>query len=285
MLALLAAGCARPAPPPAARTLVDGLGRTVHLPAEVHRVIALAPSSTEILYAVGAGPLVVGVDRYSDWPPAARTLTHVGADVDPSLEKIAALHPDIVFTATSANNQKTAESLDRIGIPVWVSRADTIAEIYADVRGIASAVGRTEAGVIMSDKMRADLAALERRFAAQPAVGTMVVVWPEPLMVAGNAGHVGELVRMAGGRNLADDSSQAFPTYSLERLLARAPAVLIVGSHADAPPPLAPLERLTTLPAVRDHRIFLVDGDLLFRPGPRVVDGVAALGKLLHPDL
>jgi iron complex transport system substrate-binding protein len=131
--------------------------------------------------------------------------------------------------------------------------------------------------------MRARIAAVTTRVKENPEARTAVVVWSEPLVVAGGKSHVGELIRAAGGSNIAGDSPQPFPTYSLERLVERAPEVIIVGSHADVTPPLQPIENLKTVPAVRDKRIVLVDGDLLFRPGPRLPDGVEALGKALHP--
>jgi iron complex transport system substrate-binding protein len=283
-LALALAGCVRPSPPSAsARRVHDGLGREVALPAVVRRVVSLAPSSTEILFAVGAGPLLVGVDRYSDWPPEARAVQKVGADVDPSLERILALKPDVVFTATSANTQATAEALARLGLAVFVSRAGSLEEIYADVVAVGGAAGRAAEAARLSAAMRARIEAVHARAARRPPVPTLVVVWPEPLVVAGRASHVGDLLAAAGARNVADDSAQPFPAYSLERVIARAPELIVVGTHDHGTPPLAPLERLSTVPAVRQRRIHVVDGNLLFRPGPRVTDGVELLAHLVAP--
>lgn len=280
------AGCARPRPhAPDDRTVVDGLGRQVRLPRAITRVVSLAPSSTEILFALGAGPLVVGVDRYSDYPPAARSVAHVGAEVDPSLERIVALRPDVVFTATSANAQDTVETLERLGLPVYVSRAESLETILADLRGIGGALGLEADATRLTAEMRARLEAVRQRSAGRRPARVLVVVWPEPLVVAGRSSHVADLVRAAGGENVADDSSQPFPTYSTERVLEHAPEVVFVGTHSDGPAPsLAPILRLASLPAVRDHRVFTVDGNLLFRPGPRVVDGVEALAARIRGD-
>jgi iron complex transport system substrate-binding protein len=283
---LLTPSCKSPPPAPASapvRAVSDALGRTVRVPLEVRRVVSLAPSSTEILYALGAGAQLVGVDKYSDWPAEARALPHVGADVDPSLERIVSLRPDVVFSATSANTQSTAETLERLGVPVYVSRADSLDAIYADIRGIGGAVGRGEAAARLVENLQSRIAAVSTKYGNTAPVPIAVVVWTDPLIVAGTHSHVGDLVRAAGGRNVADDSAQPFPTYSVERLLERAPSVVVVGTHADSAAPMAPLERLTALPAVRDHRLHRLDGDLLFRPGPRVVEGVEALARLLHP--
>lgn len=282
---LLLAGCHQGAVDGhrATRTVRDGIGREVVLPESVRRVVTLAPSATEILFAVGAGPLVVGVDRYSDFPPEVARCERVGADVDPSLERIVALKPDVVFTATTANNQRTAETLARLGIPVYVSAADHLDEILDDVARIGGVVGRGAPGTALAAALRARLDAVARRVAGAARTRALVVVWAEPLIVAGRGSHVDEMVRAAGGENLAADSGQGYPTYSLERLLARAPEVIVVGSHSDADPAGVLRARLATVPAARSGRIFPVDGDLVFRPGPRVVDGVELLARLFHP--
>ena len=287
---LAVAGCRR-APSPkdadsaaAAVTVRDGLGRAVRVPRPLERIVSLAPSSTEILFAVGAGARVVGVDRYSDFPAAARALPRVGADVDPSLERILALRPALVFTATSANGQKTVEAMERLGIAVYVSHADTLADIYRDITGIGAAAGAEEGARAVVRRMEGEVAAIRARVAGTRPVRALVVVGTDPLIVAGARSHIGDLIAAAGGKNVADDSQQAFPSYSVERLIARAPEVLIIGTYpTDPAPSLGSLSRLDTLPAVRDHRVHTVDGDLIFRPGPRVALGIAALARLLHP--
>jgi iron complex transport system substrate-binding protein len=291
-LALALAACGRPRPAAsgsgaggARRKVSDGLGREVDVPVRVVRVVSLAPSSTEILFALGAGALVVGVDKYSDYPPNARTLARVGADVDPSLERIVALRPDVVFAATSANSQGTVEALGRFHIPVYVSRAESLSAILDDVRGIGRVIDRGDHAARLVTSLEARIDVLKKRVAAEPAVLSLVVVWPEPLVVAGHRSHVSDLVEAAGGRNVADDSTQAFPAYSLDRMIKAGPQVIVVGTHSDGgAPSLEPFLRLPTLPAVRDHRVFTLDGDLLFRPGPRVVEGAEALARLFHPE-
>jgi iron complex transport system substrate-binding protein len=252
-------------------------------PKKITRVVSLAPSSTEILFAVGAGPLVVGVDKYSDFPPEVKSREIVGANIDPSLERIVALKPDLVFVAASANTTATPDSLKRLGLKVFVSEAYSLADVYLDIQKIGEAVDHKKEAAQVVQSMHARISAVSARVKDRPITKAMVVVWSEPLVVAGGKSHVAELVRAAGGVNLADDSPQPFPTYSLERLVERAPEAIIVGSHADVTPPLTALENLKSVPAVRDKRIVLVDGDLLFRPGPRLPDGVEALGKALHP--
>lgn len=279
-----AAGCERRSARPGARRLRDGLGRAVALPNPVARVVSLAPSTTEIVYAVGAGDRLVGVDRYSDWPAAARALPTVGADVNPSLERILGLKPDVVLTATSANTQATAEALERLGVPVFVTRADSLADIYGDIASIGEVVGRELAALALIDSMQARMAAVRARVAARPRVRALVVVSSEPLMVAGRSSFIDDLLRAAGGDNVAGDSAQPFPTYSIERLLVRAPEVIVAGSEVSRAAAL--LERFEQLgggAALGRQRVYTVDASLLFRPGPRVADAVEALARRLHP--
>jgi iron complex transport system substrate-binding protein len=281
-LLVLLAACRGRGAPVGARSVTDGMGRAVRLPATVARVVSLAPSSTEILFAIGAGATVVGLDRYSDWPPQTARVEKVGANLDPSLERVVALRPDVVFTNTSANNQATVEGLERLGLAVFVSRSEGLEAIYRDVQAIGDAVGRSAAASRLAADLRARVEAVRARARGAPPVRTLVVVWPDPLVVAGPTTHVSDLLAAVGAVNVADDTRQSFPTYSLERVIARAPEALIVGTHSNGPPSLAALERLTTVPAVRDRRVFTVDGDLLFRPGPRVADAVERLAELLR---
>ena len=265
LLLLLGIGCHRPtAPAPTVR-----------------RVVSLAPSSTEILYALGAGALLVGVDQFSDWPPAAHALPRVGGELAPSVERILALKPDLVLLATSANTRQLGGELERLGVRVVLSRADRLDDVFADIARIGAAVGRATAAAALVAGLRARLAAVAARVASAARPKTLVVVWTDPLSVAGGHSFVDEAIVAAGGDDVAADSPQPYPQYSVERLLARAPEVIVVGSR-DGAPSLAPLEALA-LPAVRLRRLHRLDADLLFRPGPRLVDGIEALSRILHP--
>ncbi len=283
VLVALAACAPSSKPSPArARVIEDATARTITL-GSVERIVSLAPSSTEIVYALGAGDLVVGVDRFSDYPRRATQVAQVGSNMEPSLERILALKPDVVLVATSANAPRVVDQLTQVGLTVYVSKAESLEAIFTDVTGIGHALGREAQAQALVAQLHARLAAVEQRIDAR-SVSCAVIVWPAPLVVAAGGNHVNDLLAVAGGKNVVDDSPVAFPTYSLERLVKKAPEVLLVGTHATGAPALAPLEQLTSIPAVRDHRVHLVDGDLLFRPGPRVIDGIELVAALLHPN-
>src|SRR5262249_34975168 len=143
VLFLVLAACSHKRAPSGSHEIRDTTGHTLRV-REVKRVISLAPSSTEILYAVGAGPLLVGIDHYSDFPPEARKVEQVGADIDPSLEKILGLKPDLVFTAASANTEATVRSIERLGLPVFFSEVASLEDVYRDVAAIGNAVGKPD---------------------------------------------------------------------------------------------------------------------------------------------
>ncbi|MCU1277460.1 MAG: cobalamin-binding protein [bacterium] len=266
--ALLMMGACHRAPAPAAH--------------QVRRIVSLAPSSTEIVYALGAGDRVVGVDQYSDWPPEAAKVARVGSDLAPSVERIMALRPDVVFIATSANSRELPLELERLGIRVVISKIDSLDDLWRDIVASGDAIGTHDAATALVDQLRARIAATHARVAALAPTKALVVVWADPLTVIGGHSFVDDEIRVAGGDNIAGDSPQPYPQYSVERMLARAPEVIVVGSHKGGPT-LAPLTAHTSLPAVKNGRVHAVDGDLLFRPGPRLVDGIELLSRLLHP--
>ena len=248
----------------------------------MRRIVSLAPSSTEILYALGVGDRIVGVDQYSDWPLAAAKLPRVGSELAPSVERIVALAPDVVFVSTSANARELPAQLERLGARVVVSHVVTLDDLWRDIATSGDAVGRHDAATALVAQLRARVAATHARVAVLPSPKVLVVVWADPLTVAGGHSFVDDVVRAAGGDNIAGDSTQPYPQYSVERMLARAPEVIVVGSH-EGGPSLAPLTAHASLPAVRNGRVHSVDGDLLFRPGPRLVDGIELLARLFHP--
>jgi iron complex transport system substrate-binding protein len=252
-------------------------------PREARRIVSLAPSTTEILFALGVGDRVVGVDQYSDWPPAAAKIPRVGNDLTPSVERILALKPDVIFIATSANSRELPDELERIGARVVISQVETLDDVWRDITVTGDAVGRHDAATALVAGLRARVAATHARVASLPPVKALVVVWADPLTVVGGHSFVDDEIRAAGGDNIAGDSAQPYPQYSVERMLARAPEVIVVGSHKAGGPVLTPLTAHASLPAVKNGRLHTVDGDLLFRPGPRLVDGIELLARLFHP--
>jgi len=272
--------------PAAAFTTRDMLGRDVTLAAPPARIVSLVPSVTEILYALNAEYLLVGVTDFCDFPPQARRQPKVGGMVAPSLEAIVALRPDLVIATTEGTREETFSELSRVGVPVYLVAAHHVADAMALLRRLGALTRRD----VAADPL---VARLEQRIeAVKKAVGpfgrprVLYVLWPEPLIVPGREALVTELIQLAGGQSLTADDAEAWPRYSLEAAVARSPEVILLANHGAGTGAvvLEKWQRLQSLPAVKSGRLRSVDGDLMHRYGPRFVDGLEQLARAIHPE-
>lgn len=277
------------ATPAAARPLRDMLGREVALAAPAQRIISLVPSATEIVYALGGEGRLVGRTDYCDFPPAARLKPSVGGMVGPSLETIASLRPDLVIATPEGNREQTVEQLHRLGIPVYLVAARRWAEVKDVVVRLGQLTGRTDAVPPLLARLEARIDAVTRAVAPFPRPRVLYVLWPEPLIVPGRHAVITDLIELAGGRSITAGDAEAYPRYSLEAAVAKAPEVILLADHgsgggAHTAAIQERWKRLTSLPAVRAGRLHSVDGQLLHRYGPRIVDGLEQLARAIHPE-
>jgi ABC-type Fe3+-hydroxamate transport system substrate-binding protein len=208
--------------------------------------------------------------------------------MEPSIEKILGLRPDLVITATTANRRETRDALERLGVAVYVTRTDGLAEVNRTILDVGALVGRGAEAQALVARIDAGLADVRAAVHGAGAVPALVVVWSDPLFVVGKSTYTSDLMALAGARNIAEDAGAGFPKYSLDRVLRLGPRALVVGSHSTddgAADPVGYWRRWPELPAVRDGRLHTMDGDLLFRPGPRVVEAARALAAVLHPEM
>jgi len=272
--------------PAAAFTTRDMLGRDVTLAAPPKRIVSLVPSVTEILFALSAEYLLVGVTDFCDFPPEARRRPKVGGMVAPSLEAIIALRPDLVIATTEGTREDTFTQLSRVGVPVYLVAAHHVADAMSLMRRLGELTGReTTAGPLV--------ARLERRIEAvrnavepfeRPRV--LYVLWPDPLIVPGREALVTELIQLAGGQSLTAGDADAWPRYSLEAAVAKSPEVILLANHGAGTGAVSieKWQRLASLPAVKSGRLLSVSGDLMHRYGPRLVDGLEQLAHAIHPE-
>jgi len=264
----------------------DELGRDIAFATwPARRVVSLATSNTEILFAIGAGAAVVGADVYANWPAAVATVPRVGTQQEPSVEAILGLRPDVVVSAVSANRQSTVEAIERLGLPVFVTRTDDLAGLSRTIVDLGTLVGQRTAADALVHTIQAGLAEVREQAQQVPRVRALVIVWSDPLWVVGRQTYTDDLLALAGGENVAADAEPGYPRYALERVLRKAPEVIIMGTHTDerTGDPWRDWRRFPTLPAVRDGRLFTLDGDLIFRPGPRAVEAAQTIARALHP--
>jgi iron complex transport system substrate-binding protein len=284
-----------PEPPaePAARVLVDSIGREVELPATVDRIVSLAPSATEILFAIGAGDRIVGTDDFSDYPPEAADIEKVGS-LTPDLERVVALQPDLVLGSkiTSANPD-LIDKLESAGVPVWIVDSLDVQGVPDSIAALGEAIGLGEAAAAVAAELAGRIEAVMERVAGvepRPRVfHELDASDPSKPFTVGPGNFVHDLITLAGGENVFADAPTDFPQVSFEEILSRDPQVIIL---ADAPYGVT-VEAVKVrtgwgaIDAVVNDRILALTqelGDQISRPGPRIADGLDAIARFLHPE-
>ena len=267
-------------------SVTDQTGRLVTLDALPRRIVSLVPSVTELVFAIGAQDTLAGVTDFCDYPAAARQKPRVGGMVAPSLETLVALKPDLVVATTAGNREETFTQLERLRIPVYLVNPARVADVLDLISRLGALTGHEGAAAELAASLDMRIKAVLARVAALPRPRVLYVLWPEPLIVPGRGALVSELLALAGGDSVTADAAEPYPRYSLEAAVARAPEVIILASHGSGQGPLdrAKWERFTSLPAVKAGRLYTADGNLLHRYGPRVVDGLERLARLIHPE-
>ncbi len=274
--------------PPQYRQITDEIGRTIRLPQSIHRIVSLAPNITETIYALGLQDHLVGDTDYCDFPAEAQQKTKVGGAVNPSIEAIAALHPDVVLVTKNLNRLETVQALADIGIPSYATDPHTVDAILSSIARLADLLGASETGSALAAGLEHQLSVLHERIASLPPRRVLFIVWTEPLISIGNDTFIADALRHAGAVSVID-SSQNWPQVNLEEVVRLQPEFLIfVESHSGAGPHSA--DALTGLPgwrllnAVRNRRYATIS-DAINRPAPRLVSAVEDLARQLHPEV
>jgi iron complex transport system substrate-binding protein len=273
--------------PPTYRQVTDEIGRTIRVPQSIRRVVSLAPNLTETIYALGLQELLVGDTDYCDFPPEARQKTKVGGAINPSLEAIAALHPDLVLVTKNLNRLATVEALAEIGIPSYATDPHTVDAIIASTERLADLLGAPETGTALGKDMERRIAAIKERVASLPMRSVLFIVWTEPLISIGKDTFIADALQHAGAVSVID-SSQNWPHINLEEVVRLQPEFLVFAeSHADnaahTRDTLADLPGWRILDAVKHHR-FAVISDAVNRPAPRIASAIEELARQLHPE-
>jgi len=273
--------------PPAYRQVTDEIGRTIRVPQSIHRIVSLAPNLTETIYALGLQDRLVGDTDYCDFPPEAQLKTKVGGAVNPSLEAIAALHPDLVLVTKNLNRLETVQALAEIGIPSYATDPHTVDAIVASMARLADLLGAPETGATLAADLEHQVAGLHERLASLPLRRVLFIVWTEPLISIGNDTFIADALRHAGAVSVID-SSQNWPQVNLEEVVHLQPEFLIFveshfGSAAQSAETLADLPGWRLLNAVRNRRYATIS-DAINRPAPRLVSAVEDLARQLHPE-
>jgi len=267
------------------REVSDEAGRRVIVPQKIDRIVSLAPNLTEIVYAVGAGAQLVGDTTYCDYPVAAKSVAKVGDTMQPSIERIIALKPQIVLVSTASQLEAFTRQLDEQHIAVYVNRAENLDDVLKSIQTLGDLFDHHDAATRLVGELRRRSLAVETSTRDLKAVRVFYQVSGEPLYTIGRESYLTDLIRRAGGVSVTADVPGAFPRFSDEAALALRPEAIILatgGSMGEANASAA--ASLRQSPAVLNSHIYRINGDLLSRPGPRLVDGLEAMARALHPE-
>lgn len=258
---------------PPAISVIDDNQQTVTLPRPAQRIVSLAPSLTELLYAAGAGAQVVGVSEYSDFPPEASKLPIVGRYDLLDMESIVALAPDLIVAWRSGNPRSAVQSLINLGFNVYVAEPTTIASIAVHIERFATLAGTQAVGLAAAEHFREALTLLDNTYRNREPVRVFYQVWNEPLISVGGNELINDIIRLCGGSNIFDDLGLA-PKVSQEAVLLRDPAVIIAsGMDASRPAWLDDWLRWPQVQAVANGHLYFVPPDLVQRHSLRVLSG------------
>jgi cobalamin transport system substrate-binding protein len=287
-LSLLLAVSAHASDAASHRQVRDQLGRTVEIPVNPKRVVSLAPSITEIIFALNLEHLLVGVTRFSDFPPAARDLPKVGSYVQLDLERIVSLNPDLCIAVKDGNPKRVVSRLESLGVPLYAVDPRNIPTVLETITEIGKLFSRESMANQLATQMGQRIDNVKKTVsAASSRPGVFFQIGVSPIVSVGTDTFIHELVELAGGSNLTAGPIP-YPRYSREQVIALAPDIFIITSMARGEvfdKVKQQWQQWPDMPAVRNNRILLVDSDLYDRASPRLVDGLEQLARLVHPHL
>jgi iron complex transport system substrate-binding protein len=267
--------------------ITDETGRRLSVPQPVRRIVSLAPSLTETIYALGAQERLVGVTDYCDYPPEAQTKPRVGGAINPNLEQVVALKPDLVLVTKALNRRETVEVLERLGIPAYATDPRSVEGVLNSTARLADVIGAHEQGKALVASLRARLQELKRLLGARAPQRVLFVVWNEPLISIGRETFLADALRWAGAESVVE-TTQDWPLLSLEEVVRLRPDYLVfASSHSEAVE--RSFEALRDQPGWRSlqavhQRHIAVISDAVNRPSPRLIEAIEQLASQLHPD-
>ncbi|NND70441.1 MAG: cobalamin-binding protein [Rhodothermales bacterium] len=287
---LMVQGCSKPASERSPALFTDALGRSVIIPDSVRRIVSLAPSATETLFAAGAGGKLVGVTTSDDYPREIDAVPRVTAFPAVDYERIVSLQPDLILTSSDVNGPDIGDRMSEFAVPVFYLGSENLENIFDNVRVVGTLTGtasqaETQARLLAQSVVQIGTMTSSNTPGATPKV--LVLIGIDELYSFGHGSYVHEMIRYAGGRSITEDIPMAAPVLSEEFVLAQQPDVVVVAMGPDFSMDdlIDSHPSWTELPAVANDRVYSIDPDLILRPGPRVVDGVLFLATWISPEM
>ena len=267
--------------------LKDEVGREVTFSFPPKRIVSLAPNITEILFSLGLDEEVVGVSIHCNYPEKAKSRVRVGSYISIDFERVISLKPDLIIATGAGNPREMVERLERLGFPSFVIFPKRFEDVLQSIRhlGRVSAKEREALSIIESMQRRKEKVAERTKTLYRPKVFPQI--GESPIVTVGKGSFGDDLIRLAGGENVAGKDKEKYPRLVMEEILKRSPEVILISSmnpKGDYERILREWERWKMIPAVKQGRIHLIDSDLIDRPSPRIIEGLEEMARLIHPE-
>lgn len=263
--------------------VVDDTGSKVRLEKPAQRIVSLAPHVTEILFAAGAGPHIVGVVSYSDYPDEALRIPGMGSYDNLDIERILAAKPDLIVAWQSGNSTAQVARLKGLGLAIYLSEPRNIEDVPRDIERLGELAGTSRTAKQTAAMFRERHARLRRRYADRPVVSVFYQIWNQPLMTVNGEHLISQVIRLCGGQNVFSDLAVLAPVTDIEAVLAVNPEAIVAGGMNEKTPAwLEDWNRYPSLLAAKSDNLFFIPPNLLQRNGPRILDGAERLCQSLE---
>ncbi len=270
-----------------AKVYIDQLGREMTLGKPPRRIVSLSPGITEILFALGLEHSIAGVTEFSDYPAAAKHKPRVGSYVNLSLETIVSLNPDLIIASADGNRKDDIEKLAGWGLAVYVVNPQNLQQILNTIQDLGRITGQEQQAKTIVADMRRRKQAVTEAVAELSRRRVFVQIESNPLITVGQNTFWDNLISLAGGKNIVSGKATGYPRYNLEDVLLSKPDIILVTSMVPTGKEhqqLAFWMSWKAIPAVRDDRVYVINPDLVDRPGPRIIEGLERLARIIHPE-
>jgi iron complex transport system substrate-binding protein len=271
----------------APRKFIDEVGREVIVPFPPKKIISLAPNVTEILFSLGLDQEIVGVSIHCNFPEKAQSKVRVGSYISLDFERIVSLNPDLIIATGVGNTRDMVDRLEHLGFPTYVIFPKNIEGVIRSVGHLSQLVGREKQGEEIIQEMKRRRERIVALTLGLPRPRVFLQIGEAPIVSVGKNSFADDLIRLAGGDNVAGNEKEMYPRFGMEEILKRSPEVILISSmnpKGNYQKVLQEWSRWKTIPAVKNRQIYVIDSDLIDRPSPRIIEGLEEIARLLHPE-
>jgi iron complex transport system substrate-binding protein len=263
--------------------ITDGYGREIEIEKPAEKIISLAPSMTETIFALGAGDRLVGVTTYCNYPEEAKEIDQVGDFEGPNLESVIEKNPDVVVALAMGDDEKS--KLEDAGITVFLQDPQNLDEVFDNIKKIGTILGLQEEAESLTSNMNAKKDSIIETVSNYDSKKVFYEVWSEPLMTAGPGSILDEMINLSNGENIAYDAESLYPEYSLELLIERNPEVYLTADDGfKTVEDIKNREGYENITAIKENNIYMLHPDIVSRTGPRIIEGLEMIAQAIHPE-